>query len=277
MALRASARRFEPATLLRLVQRMFPDRPVLLRSKRSSSPEPSPVESLEVLGDQVVLTLNFGMRSSTSPLPSYLQEMEADPLIGQPLEALLGAIDAGLLRARLEATDPGESEWLAGDPRALARDLRAVARLSSPSGLWWLFSRVFPELEVTVRRGVLGVTLTAEDARVGFARLGSATLGGSTPAPLPGFDAVLRITPADTWTDGDWPREVAARLADRVFPALRGTEILLRVWLVDPRGGAALALGGGRVGVDALKIARSPGVSLLFEGAAPGGGDADPG
>jgi hypothetical protein len=144
-----------------------------------------------------------------------------------------------------------------------------VARLATPSGLWWLFSRVYPELEVSVRRGALGVTLLADDARLGSAMLGSAMLGGAAAAPIPGFDVVLRITTLDSWTDQDWPAEAARRLPLLVWPALRGAEALLRVWLVDPRGGAAMRLAAGRIGVEPLVVASRPEVTLVFEGAVP--------
>lgn len=274
-ALRRQARRFQPQILYRLVRRLWPERTVRLRSKPSHAPEPTAVESIDFGPERITLTLNIGLQSSTSPLPSYFRDLEADPRLGPAVRALLDRIDDGLLRARLEAMDAGASDWLVPGGRAVEKDLRAVARLASPSGLWWLFSRVFPELAVSVRRGVLGATLVADEARVGFAMLGSAMLGGSFAAPLPGFDVVLRITPVDTWTEEDWAAEAARRLPRLAWPALAGSEAPLRVWLVDPRGGAALALGAGKVGVEPLVTPTRPDVLLLFEGHVPGAGDTE--
>lgn len=268
-AVQRQARRFEPHALFRLVQRLWPGRAIRLRSKRSHGPEPTAVESIRFGPDRITLTLNIGLQSSTSPLPSYFQEMEADPRVGPALRGLVERIDDGLLRARLEANDAGAGDWLVRGGRVLAEDVRSASRLASPSGLWWLFSRVFPELSVSVRRGLLGAEVVADEARVGFAMLGSAMLGGSFAAPVDGFDVVLRITAVDTWTEEDWPGEVSRRLPRSVWPALRGSDASLRVWLVDPRGGAAMRLGGGRVGVEALALATRPGVSLVFEGSVP--------
>jgi hypothetical protein len=251
------------------VQRCWPGRPIWIQSKRSHAPERTPVESLEIQPDRITLTLNIGLRSSTSTLPSYFRELEIDPKRGPAFDGLIGRIDDGLLRARLEATDAGSSAWLGQGGPETHRGMRAIARLATPSGLFWLFSRVFPELRTSVRRGIVGVTLTADEARLGFAMLGSAMLGGSAPAPIGGFDVALQISRTDTWTDEDWPTEIVRRLDHRVWPALRGAECLLRVWLVDPRGGAMLRLGGGRVGVEPLVLAPRPGVSLLFEGPVP--------
>lgn len=258
------ARQFSPEVLYRLAERLWPDRPIRLRSKRSSAPEPTAVDSIEVGEEQVILTLNIGLLSSTSPLPSYFREMEVDPLIGPALAGLLNRIDDSLLRSRIGASCAGSDSTLCA--RTLEKDLPELARLPSPSGLWWLFSRVFPELSVTVERGHIGATLAAADARVGFAMLGSATLGGRFSAPAPGFDVVLRITRVDTWTEADWPSEAAARLPRLVWPALSGAEVSLRVWLVDPRGRSVLRLGDGKVGVEPLATPASPEVFLVFEG-----------
>jgi hypothetical protein len=268
-ALTRQARRFEPAALLQLCRRLWPSLRIRLRSKRSSAPEPSAVEAIEIDDESVVITLNIGLRSSTSPLPSYFRDLEVDPAIGPALNGLLGRLDHGLLLARLSAMDAGSSDWLIPGGRRLENRLLATARLASPSGLWWLFSRVFPELAVSIRRGVFGVTLVADDARVGSAVLGSSVLGGAAAASLPGFDVVLRITAVDTWTEDDWPAEIPRRLQRQVWPSLEYTEIFLRLWLVDPRGGNPLRLGDGRMGVEPLALASRPEIRLLFEGQVP--------
>lgn len=268
-ALERHARRFEPATLLRLCRSLWPSLRIRLKSKRSSAPEPSAVDSIEIRPDGVTITLNIGLQSSTSPLPSYFRDLEIDPRVGPALTGLLGRLDHGLLLARLEAADAGASGWLIPGARRLEKRLLSAARPASPSGLWWLFSRVFPEFLVSIRRGVFGVTLVADDARVGHAVLGTAVLGGAAAASLPGFDVVLRMTAVDTWTEGDWPAEIPRRLQRHVWPGLGDTEVFLRVWLVNPSGGAALRLGDGRMGVEPLVLASRPEIRLLFEGQVP--------
>lgn len=268
-ALAKHARRFEPWALYRLVQRLFPGRPIHLRGRSSAAPQPSAVDSIGFGPAGVTITLNLGLRSATSALPSYFRELEADPLLGPPLFTLIEHIDAALLRDRLEALDPGSSGWLAPAGRYLGERLRQISRLATPSGLYWLFSRAFPEFQVSVRRGMFTERLAAMAAELGRAALGSAMLGGTVRSPTWGFDVVLLKTSNDTWTENDWPVEVMRRLENTVWRGLDPTEALLRVWLVDPDGRAALRLGDGRVGVEPLVVASRPEVRLIFEGRAP--------
>ncbi len=106
-------------------------------------------------------------------------------------------------------------------------------------------------------------------AELGRAALGSAMLGGTVRSPDVGFDVVLLKTSNDTWTENDWPVEVMRRLENTVWRGLDPTEALLRVWLVDPDGRAALRLGDGREGVEPSSWPSRPEVRLLFEGRAP--------
>lgn len=268
-ALMAKASQLAPWTLLRLLQRFWPERRVRFVSRSSAAPEPHPVDGVSFTDDQVTVTLNIGLRSSTSPLPSYFRDLETDPSLGPPVGQLLDHIDQGLLPARVEASDSASSPWLLRGQDRLPATLLRIACLPTQAGLFWLFSRIFPELLVSLRRGMFGERLVADNAILGAALVGSAMLGGALMARAPGFEVVLRKVPDLTWTETDFGHEATRRLTRWAWPALAETEVWLRVWLVDKAPGSPLRLGEGRVGVEPLTTPAIPDVRLLFEGRPP--------
>jgi hypothetical protein len=245
--------------------------PVRFRSEAPRGPRTSLIERIEISEQGVVVTANWGMLSGASPLPSYFLDLLSDPAIGDRLSGLFEAIDAGMLPSRFDAYGAGENGWRAGDSPEMRRSFLAIARPAAPAGLHWLFSRVFPELSVSVRRTALRARLRADDTILGSSALGTATLGGIARVPARGVDVVLRVTEQTTWIDEPWPEVSRRRLRLHVLPLLSCTDVRMRVFLVDPgsRGRLLLQAEGedpGHLGFDPLVSARRPFVSILYEG-----------
>src|SRR5689334_16328152 len=105
-AISARARDFELPALLDLLRRRFPKRPVRFRSRPSLSHRATLIDAVTFAPDHVLVTLNLGLFSATTPLPSYFHELLQHPKAGPALEVLLGVVDEGLLRDRADALQP---------------------------------------------------------------------------------------------------------------------------------------------------------------------------
>lgn len=275
-AITAKAKSFELPALVRLLRQKFPDRPLRFTSLPSLVLQASLVHAVEFVPQvafapaPILITLNLGLRSVTSPLASYFLELFAHPGVGPELALVTQLLDQQLLSDFAESFSPMQNERLVARPAAFAADALALARPGSPMTLGWLFRKVFPELAITVRRGGHERRLPAPDARLGQAVVGYAALGGEAEVKVPGMDALLVTDSSRTWHGEAWAKEARARLAAHVLPALTGAAIHLRVLLVDREAlGKLIVRGPGELGFDPLTKARSPEVTTLFEGSPP--------
>ena len=166
---------------------------------------------------QVTVTVNLGLLSCRSPLPSYFQQLLRDPAFHEPLLELLQIIDRNLLRARLTCDRP---ERIVGQWDEITRDLLRIHGLDSLVGLSWLFRHVFPELPATVQRTSQQLRVPYASARLGSSDLGSACLGAATRIDVHDFQITLRCEDAVMRPGVPWLHEVDRRLRTIVFPAL---------------------------------------------------------
>lgn len=279
-ALRMRGRRFDATSLLERLAEQFPGRPIRMRSQPSLAPSATLLEGVEVYPDHILVRVNLGLRSSTTPLPSYFLDLFDDPAAGPALQALVDQLDGRLLPARLAAYHFDAGPLLPVDPVVARGRLFALAQPASPSTLHWLFAAVFPEIEVRVERSPLVRILPTDEARLGDADgprpgdavMGVASLGGEAAVPVNGFDAVLRIEDSVTWGDVPWRFEANRRVRAHILPALAGTSAYLRVLLVDTAAQGRLALGQesrSYLGFDPLVRGAAPLVTLVFDGQVP--------
>lgn len=186
----------------------------------------------EAAHKRVVITVNLGLRSANSPLPFYffklLEELDS-PALGN----LLAFLDHYLLRDCFVMLQPERAPALVTDwPRTL-RSLVRLLRPESPSGLHWIFQRVFPELETTVRRTGQRENLHTAGVRLGMYSLGSGSaLGGVASVPARGLDVTLYCASPRDGTGVPWIKEVPRRLAEQVLPLVEGLELCFTVSLV---------------------------------------------
>ncbi len=253
-----------------LLRARFPGRRVRFRGHASLSTQTTMVHAVDFAPDHVWVTVNLGLLSATSPLPSYFVELRSHPRAGPALEGLLGLLDDGLLRDRAEGLRPELAERFLPRPREVRDDVLALSRPASPITLHWMFATVFPELGVSVRRASVRRGLPTDHPRLGTAVLGSSALGGEAELATPGLTAILWAEESTTWAGEPWALAARRRLEEHVLPALRASAAHLRVVLVDHEGQGRLALSGpSLVGFDPLGRALPPRVTMLFEGRVP--------
>jgi hypothetical protein len=261
------ARDFDVGALVTLLRAKFPERRLRFRSDPSMSPRPTPVQEIEFTPDSVLVTLNIGLFSSTTPLPSYFYEWLSGPSPVRGLDAILGVLDDQLLRDRSEGAAVAKSPRLLARAAGVRRNLFQLARPASASTLRWLFARLFPELGISVVRAGVHRALSIDEVRLGHARLGHAAMGGEADVLTPGYDVFLATGESTTWRGEPWPHEARRRLQASVFPALADCAVDLRIFLCDFEGSSRLSLiRSSTFGFDPLKRADSPHVIVLHEG-----------
>lgn len=214
---------------------------------RRRGPGPSPAVAAFRAGgprSQVTVTVNLGLLSCRSPLPSYFQQLLSDLVIREPLIELLRFIDRNLLHARLTCDRP---EHLVERWDQITSDLLRIHGLDSLVGLGWLFRHVFPELPVRVERTAERLRVPYASARLNLSALGSACLGGVTRIDVHDFQVTLRAEESLLRPGLPWVREADRRLRAIVFPALEPVVMNLTVVLEleDDRAMAVLSDGAG--------------------------------
>jgi hypothetical protein len=198
------------------------------------------------------VTTNLGLLGPQSPLPSFFLEA-LETLQVPTLLDLIRVLDHQALALRFASLYPERDPRLAGGTawEPAKRRVTHTLGLASPSSLHWLFTLVFPELAVIVRRGGVHRRVAAPDARLGTLRLAVAALGGDAVVPTGGLDVLLDAD--DVPPPGpSWMAEAARRMRDQIVPTLTGVELDLTVRLrlcdvphhlriaIDPIGDATL-------------------------------------
>ena len=210
----------------------------------AAPPRPPPRHRTGGQPAPVTVTVNLGLLSCRSPLPSYFQRLLVDPDLQEPLVELLQLIDRNLLRARLTCDRP---ELVVGQWDEMTRNLLRIQGLDSLVGLSWLFRHVFPELPVMVERTSEQLRVPYLSARLGSSDLGRACLGALTRIDVHDFQVTLRCEESLLHAGVPWLNEADRRLRTIVFPVLDPVCMNLTVILEleDDRAVATLSDGDG--------------------------------
>ena len=184
---------------------------------------------------EVTVTVNLGLLSDRSPLPSYFEELLDDPSLQAPLSALMDMLDAGLIRDRLESFRPERVPSFLPDWGATKRDWLRLASAGTPCTIHWMFQQIFPELEVSVRRVPLRRAMRAPGVRLGDprSRVGTAAFGGEAEVTVFGLEVTLLADAAVTDTGDPWPLVALQRTEDQAFPVLGEAAVNLTVVLLS--------------------------------------------
>jgi tetratricopeptide (TPR) repeat protein len=248
---RKNARRFEVMALVTQLGHMgyeFED--IIFRSHLSMISQSSLVYDVEFVGhpvQQAVVTLNLGLLTPDSPLPSYYHRfLETQNIDEDAFVSFLRFFDHGVLQAYLRAVYPERDATLFPDwERTKHQQLQLLAPRSQAT-LYWIFQQAFPELGLELRRSKLGRKLNVNSSRLGRCTLGGNTsLGGRTAIAVTGYDVLLYTDEEYTATDVAWGEEAKHRLEEIVFPAICETDLVLSVQLIirTQRGWAQLKHG----------------------------------
>jgi hypothetical protein len=264
-----AARRFELEALLRALTSLgYPREATLFQSHWTRSSPASFIEALTLGrtpsgGPLAVITLNMGLLSVQSPLPThFLRALEDGRVDEDKVEAFFHFFDHVLIARHIDAA---QREAL---PRATAAQLLRVIGLSSPTGLHWLATRLFPELEVSVGRAPVARAVKTPELVLGEAILTEeAVLGGAASVPTGGLELTLIAEEVENPAGRAWAEIVAERL-ETLWLALADEDLSVRVRLVTPRPEGLVELGRSRLGFEAMMQAEEAEVVVVFEAAA---------
>ncbi|MCH9679837.1 MAG: hypothetical protein K0V04_00260 [Deltaproteobacteria bacterium] len=238
-------REFDPTALLDLLASIgYEPEQIGFRGHLSASPQPSIIHDIELLGrpggegseaepsgPRVMITVNLGLVSCRSPLPSYLLGLCHDLDVRDPVRELLDMLDRSLLHTRLTADRPARilSSW--GDVRL---DFLRIHGLDSPMGLRWLFAHVFPELSVRVHRVTDDYRVPFDAARLSFSALGRCAFGDTSRLTVQDIEVTLTTHEALYWGQ-PWATVAQGRVRRHVLPLL--TEVCMNLTVVMLRVG----------------------------------------
>lgn len=238
----AAAQRFSVPALLDLLHAMgYRDEEIEFRSNLSQSAQPHLVHAIEFLPAEpgepdalrtVIVTVNLGLLAAQTPLPAYVMK-----ILGQQdapgMAEFLWFFDHALLRDRFQALYPERNRGLFMDWEETKSKLLRMLGLESPSTMYWLFRRVYPELGLVVRRGQQQMPLSALGASLGEAILGDRyTLGGIAQVPVGGMEITLCTEEPQSPAGIPWAQEASRRLMEQILPLLRGIDLQLSVFLL---------------------------------------------
>ncbi|WP_225411741.1 type VI secretion system baseplate subunit TssG [Stigmatella hybrida] len=181
---------------------------------------------------RIIITVNVGLLSAQSPLPSFLMRT-MDQLDHERLERFVGFFDHRLLQDCFAGLHPErEGALLPGWPET-ARDRLRLLRPTCPSTLHWLFSKSFPEAELSVRRETRKQRLPARAMRLGASALGEGdTMGGFASVATGGMEVRVHCNEPLSSSGVPWAVEARRRFESEVLPLLSDKMLMLTVILV---------------------------------------------
>lgn len=229
---------FDLISLLQLLQFIgYQPEEIHFRSNLSTSSQPSLIHGIEFYSapvPRVLITLNLGLLSAQSPLPSYfLKKLDAGYINSQSFVDFIGYFDHFVIKYYLENIYPETNGNLFPNVEMTKRRYLQLLDLGSCSTLHWLFQLVFPELGIQVEKVMLNRRLSTAHLKLGVTILGTdAIFGKETGVPVHGRRIVLNSDFETTGSGEPWPREIKRRLTGLVFPILGSVGMDVEIVLV---------------------------------------------
>jgi hypothetical protein len=210
---------------------------IQFKSHFSTISQPSLIQGIDFKSEptrRALITLNLGLLSAQSPLPSYfLKKLDAGYINTQSFLDFMGYFDHFLIRNYLFNIYPETNTALFPDWELTKRRYLQMLDLKSCSTLHWMFQLAFPELGVRAEKAVLNRQLRTAHLRLGETILGNdAIFGETTGVPVYGRRITLFSEGGSTGPGEPWPREIKQRLNDLIFPVLRSVEVDLEIMLI---------------------------------------------
>ncbi|EPX55996.1 hypothetical protein D187_008251 [Cystobacter fuscus DSM 2262] len=224
-----------PALLSVLAASGYGDAQIEYRSHRTTVHQSHLVHDIEFIREptkRVIITVNMGLLSAQSPLPSFLMQT-MDQLDHDRLERFVGYFDHLLLHECFTGLYPERDEALLPGWSQTVLDRLRMLRPTSPSTLHWLFAKIFPEVELSVRREVRQQRVRAREMRLGATTLGEGdSMGGFASIPTGGMEVKLYCDEPIASNGVAWAVEARHRFETELLPLLSESVFMLTVFLV---------------------------------------------
>jgi len=228
---------FDPVSLLHLLDFLgYRPEEILFKSHMSTSSQSSLIQGIEFHQEpvrQVIISVNLGLLSAQSPLPSYfLKKMDKGSIDTLCFIDFIEYFDHFLILNYLINLYPELNTKIHADWELTKRRYLLMLDFKSCSTLHWLFQLAYPELEVRVEKAMLQRVLQTNRICLGETILGTDAMFGEEKA-VPIYGRQITLFSEDELTDSGepWPREIKKRLDDLVFPILSSVGIDLEIVL----------------------------------------------
>ncbi len=229
---------FDMISLLRLLFFMgYSPEEITFKSYNSLSSQAGLIKKIQFQHEpfrNVTLTLNMGLLSAQSTLPSYFQKTIDKGMINlRSFYLFIGYFDHSLIYKFFESVYPELNLNRLGNMEQTKSNYIQMLDLRSSATLNWLFKLVFPELENCVEKCSFPRRVDMNPLKLGHTVLGgNAVFGDKTSIAISGRKVTLFCHEELTPQGHPWPSEIKKRLKKEVFPLLRTTGIDLQVTLV---------------------------------------------
>jgi hypothetical protein len=224
-----------PALLEVLATSGYGDAEIEYRGHRTTVHQSHLVHDIEFIHQprkRVIITVNMGLLSAHSPLPSSMMRT-MDQLDHDRLERFIGFFDHLLLQECFAGLYPERSAALLPGWPESAKDRLRLLRPTCASTLHWLFHKVFPEAELSVRREVRQQHVPSRGLRLGDSALGEGdAMGGFATIPTGGMEVKIYCNEPIASSGVPWAVEALRRFETDLLPLLSETVLMLTVILV---------------------------------------------
>ncbi len=183
---------------------------------------------------EVVITMNLGLLSAQSPLPSYfLKKIDYDILAGNAFADFIAFFDHQLIKNYIYNIYPEINKFFFPSWTLTKRRYLHLLNFKSSSNLHFLFQNIFPEINVEVQKALQRKVMQTKPIRLGKSLLGEdAIFGSKTTAWIHGCIITLYCEDETTENQVPWPKEIKSRLTELVFPILGHFDIDLQIDIV---------------------------------------------
>lgn len=210
---------------------------ILFKSHPSFSSQPSLIHDIEFHESpirRVVISVNLGLLSAQTPLPSYfMKKMDEGIVDADSFVDFVGFMDDQIVGGYILSIYPEINPALYPDWRLAKRNFNRLLNFRSCSTLHWLFELVFPELGVKAEKAILQRSLQTNHIVLGRSMLdGHSVFGKKTRVPVHGIRVTLMADEEYTGSGQPWAREIRVRMEEFIFPFLKSVGIDLEVILV---------------------------------------------
>ena len=230
--LRKEASQFDIYGLVEvLVHLGFSLQDIELTGHQGLESQPGLIRQLEFKpSGRVEITLYFGVAGANGAIPTYLMKMADTGVINdRHFHELIAFFDRYLLKTWLHGMLPelhlqslGQSRWL-----------RSINNFRSVSNIIWLFSQVFPDLQVRAKRKAMNLGRLTRPAKIGISKIGiEMILGHEFRVLTYGYEVVLIADHEDYKPNRPWHIEIQERFADQICPVLQNMDIYVEIMLI---------------------------------------------
>jgi len=218
---------------------------------------------------KVTLTLNLGLLSSCSLLPSFFyQAIDKDSVGGERFLRFLNFFNHYLIKEFLKTSLIEENTQLFPNWSETQRDYFSLLGLDTLSTVTFLIQIVFPEFDVVITKNLKSIKLEEFAFFLGKGGIGEdAILGGNVSKTFASFKAILFIDEELSDLLIPWPIEIRKRLKTVVFPLLQRVDIHLTVLLVIRNKKSQMTLSqGSYLGFERVGNSPHPFELMIFHG-----------